>query len=147
MHRPIWAAISGPLDIPVGGNAQIIAAAEKTMITRPVALMLSGHIHTFEALNYSRDGKDGTPPPQIVAGNGGDNLVSTPANLKGAVFQGRSGVMVKDGVSVGGFGFLLLTRSPGGWTIDLYDAAGVAEGQCLFTTAADRLDCPKLPRG
>ena len=145
-HRPIWAAITGPLGIPVGGNAQIIAAAEKTMIAKPVVLMLAGHIHTFEALNYSHGGQDGTPPPQIVAGNGGDNLDITPANLKGAAFQGHSGVTVKDGVSVGGFGFLLLTRGAAGWTIDLYDSAGVAEGQCLFSLAADRLDCPRLPR-
>jgi hypothetical protein len=109
--------------------------------------MLSGHIHSFEALNYSHGGVDGTPPPQIVAGNGGDNLDITPANLKGTAFQGHSGVTVKDGVSVGGFGFLLLTRGPTGWTIDLYDSAGVAEGQCLFSFAADRLDCPRLPRG
>ena len=147
MHRPIWAAITGPLGIPVGGNAQIIAAAEKTMLAKPVTLMLSGHIHTFEALNFAHDGADGTPPPQIVAGNGGDNLDITPAHLKGAVFQGRSGVTVKDGVSVGGFGFLLLTRGTTGWTIDLYNSAGVAEGQCLFSIAADRVDCPKLPRG
>jgi hypothetical protein len=147
MHRPIWAAVTGPLGIPVGGNAQIIAAAEKVMIAKPVTLMLSGHIHTFEALNYSHGGGAGTPPPQIVAGNGGTNLDVTPANLTGTVFQGHSGVMVKDGVSVGGFGFLLLTRGPAGWTIDLYDSAGVAEGQCLFSFTADRLDCPKLPRG
>jgi hypothetical protein len=147
MHRPIWAAISGPMNIPVGGNAQIIAASAKTMITNPVTLMLSGHLHTFEAINYSRFGKDGIPPPQIVAGNGGDALVTAPASLKGSVFQGHSGVAVKDGVSVGGFGFLLLTRGSDGWTIDLYDSAGVAEGQCLFRFAGDRLDCPKLPRG
>ncbi|HWC62516.1 MAG TPA: metallophosphoesterase [Rhizomicrobium sp.] len=145
LHRPIWAASTGPLGIPAGGNAQIIAAAEKTMLTRPVSLMLAGHLHTFEAINYARGQVEGTPPPQIVAGNGGDALLVTPANLKGAAFQGHSGVAVKDGLSVGGFGFLLMTKSATGWTIDLYDAAGTAEGQCLFTSASDRLDCPKLP--
>jgi hypothetical protein len=117
------------------------------MVTRPVSLMLSGHIHSFEILNYAWNGVAGTPPPQIVAGNGGDNLDVTPADLAGAIFQGHSGVTVKDGLSVGGFGFLLMTRESGGWTIDLYNAAGVAEGQCLFNTISDRLDCPKLPRG
>jgi hypothetical protein len=143
LHRPIWAAVTGPLNVPIGGNAQIIAAAEKTMIGSPVTLMLSGHLHTFEAINYARGGV----PPQIVAGNGGDDLLVTPANLKGAAFQGHSGVTVKDGLSVGGFGFLLLTKSDSGWTIDLYDSAGVAEGQCLFVSASDRVDCPKLPGG
>lgn len=140
-HRPIWAAISGPLNIPIGGNATIIAAASKTPLPANIALMLSGHIHTFEAINY-----DGAVPPQIVAGNGGDNLDITPANLKGAIFQGRSGVSVKDGLSVGGFGFLMMTRRDADWAIDLYDSAGRQKGQCVFTPGADgsvgRVDCP-----
>jgi hypothetical protein len=147
MHRPIWAALGVIANIPAGGHAQIIAALQKTVIAKPVTLMLAGHIHTFEVLNYSRNGVSGTPPPQVVAGNGGDALVSAPANLRGTIFQGNSGVSVKDGLSVGGFGFLLFTRNPAGWTIDLYDSGGLAEGQCLFTAASDLLDCPKLPRG
>jgi hypothetical protein len=146
LHRPIWAAISLFANIPAGGNAQIIAATQKTMIAKPVTLMLSGHIHTFEVLNYSRGGVNAIPPPQIVAGIGGDLQINAPANLRGTIFQGNSGVSVKDGVSVGGFGFVLLTRNPTGWTVDLYNSAGVVEGQCLFTAASDRLDCPKLPR-
>jgi len=140
-HRPIWAAISGPLNIPIGGNATIIAAETNTPLPPNVALMLSGHIHTFEAINY-----DGAVPPQIVAGNGGDNLDITPRDLKGAVFQGRSGVGVKDGLSVGGFGFLMMTRQDSNWTIDLYDSAGRPKGQCLFAPGAEggvgRVDCP-----
>ena len=41
--------------------------------------MLSGHIHTFEAINFNQ-----AVPPQIVAGNGGDALV-TPRNLRGTI--------------------------------------------------------------
>jgi len=141
VHRPIWAAISGPLNIPIGGNATLIAAAGKTLIPPNVALMLSGHIHTFEAINY-----DGATPPQIVAGNGGDNLDVTPVNLKGAIFQGHSGVAVKDGLSVGGFGFMMMTRQDANWSIDLYDSVGRRKGQCLFTPGngdvAGRVDCP-----
>jgi hypothetical protein len=43
---------------------------------------------------------------------------------------------------VGGFGFLLMTKNNAGWTIDLYDAGGVAQGQRLFALASDRVDCP-----
>ena len=142
-HRPIWAAISGPLNLPIGGNATIIAAESNTPLPSNIALMLSGHIHTFEAINY-----DGKIPPQIVAGNGGDNLDITPVNLKNAIFQGHSGVGVKDGLSVGGFGFLMMTRRDSDWLIDLYDAQGNGKGQCVFTPgAADaigRVDCPGL---
>ncbi len=135
LHRPIWGAISGPLGIPMGGNATLIDALGGTGIPAPVQLLLSGHIHTFEAMNYSAKA-----PPQIVAGDSGTKLDSAPADLKGAVFQGGSGVSVKDGVSISGFGFLLMTRADTGWTIDLFDADGVAKRQCLF--AAGRVDCP-----
>jgi hypothetical protein len=100
--------------------------------------MLSGHLHTFEAINYAK-----TVPPQIVAGNGGDDLLITPKNLRGTQFQGHSGVTVADGLSVGGFGFLLITRTEGGWTIDLYDSAGTKTRSCRFTEGKpSRLDCP-----
>ncbi len=136
-HRPIWAAISGPLGIPIGGNATMIAASGDLSAFQAISLMLSGHIHTFEAINYAAK-----LPPQIVAGHGGDNLDPTPANLRGAIFQGHSGVSVKDGLSVKGFGFLLLMRDPDtkGWLIQLYDSAGIPERQCRFV--ARRVDCP-----
>jgi hypothetical protein len=148
-HRPIWAAITGPFGIPIGGNLQLIDAVRVASlhgappIAPSVELMLSGHIHTFEAINYTKG-----VPPQIVAGNGGTNLEATPRDLKGAQFQGHSGVTAADGLSVGGFGFLLMSRAPDGWTIDLYDQAAQAKGQCRFTAPQDgargRLDCPSL---
>ena len=143
-HRPTWAAISGPLGIPIGGNFTLIEAsrinaqAGAPLIPHSVELMLSGHIHTFEAINYDKD-----VPPQIVAGNGGDKLDITPLNLRGTQFLGHSGVTVADGLSVGGFGFLLMTRAAGGWTIDLYDMAGTKTRTCRFTIGKPgRLDCP-----
>jgi hypothetical protein len=148
-HRPIWAPITGPFGIPVGGNRTLIAAAGETLIPSTVTLMLSGHIHAFEAIDYNKG-----VPPQIVAGNGGDELHQAPRDLRGAIFQGRSGVMVKDGLSAGGFGFLLFTRDEGdepGWTIALYRPVGTMEGQCRFTPASDeragRVACPDLVSG
>ncbi len=91
--------------------------------------MLAGHIHSFEAINY-----EAKIPPQIVAGNGGDNLDVTPLDLKGTTFLGDSGVHVKTGFSVRGFGFMMLTRVPGnaGWTIELYDSNGAPIKQCAY---------------
>jgi predicted phosphodiesterase len=148
-HRPTWAAISGPLDIPIGGNLTLMEASRLNaqkgapLIPPSVELMLSGHIHTFEAINFNQ-----AVPPQIVAGNGGDALYVTPRNRRGTQFIGHSGVTVADGLSVGGFGFLLMTKAADGWTVDLYDPAGQAEGQCRFTTTSGkgRLDCPSLKR-
>ncbi|HEY0303081.1 MAG TPA: metallophosphoesterase [Rhizomicrobium sp.] len=137
-HRPIWAAITGPLGIPIGGSVNLIEAAGDLKPLAPVSLMLSGHIHSFEAINYTTRNRV-TLAPQIVAGHGGDNLDVTPANLKHAIFQGHSGVNVKDGLSVGGFGFLTMTREGAGWSIQLYDSAGVAGMTCAF--ASGRLAC------
>jgi hypothetical protein len=143
-HRPIWGAVTGPLGIPVGGNLTLIDADRiavqhgAPLLAPNVELMLSGHLHTFEAINYAK-----TVPPQIVAGNGGDDLLITPKNLRGTQFQGHSGVTVADGLSVGGFGFLLMTRTEGGWTIALYDSAGTKTRTCRFTEGnPGRLDCP-----
>lgn len=149
-HRPIWAAITGPLGIPAGGNRTLIAAAtaageiagaDEALIPGTVELQLSGHIHSFEVLNYDKG-----VPPQIVAGHGGDNLHVTPQNLWGAVFMGDSRVRVLDGLSVDGFGFMLMTKGEGGWTMDLYDSEGGQTHQCRFADASSgkppRVDCP-----
>jgi len=143
-HRPTWGAISGPLGIPIGGNLTLMEASSLNarkggpLIPDSVALMLSGHLHTFEAINY-----DQAVPPQIVAGNGGDKLDETPRSLKGAVFQGGTAVRVVRGLSVGGFGFLLMTKVKSGWTIDLYDSNGGHTRRCHFREGARRrVDCP-----
>ena len=138
LHRPIWAAGEAILGVPGGGNLTMITADGTNGIPAPVELMLAGHIHTFEALNYAT-----TPrvPPQIVAGFGGDMLDETPSNLRGTVFQGSSGVRVTDGLSIGGFGFLLMTKAGDGWTVDVHDWQGRIERQCVFR--AGRVDCPK----
>lgn len=138
MHRPIWAAISGPLGIPAGGNLTMTTAIGSSGIPSSVTLMLAGHIHTFEAINYD---KDDHVPPQVVAGFGGDLLDPTPRNLHGTVFQGDTPVRVADGLSIGGFGFLLMTKNDDGWTIDVHDVHGHVERQCTFQDG--RVDCPK----
>jgi hypothetical protein len=145
-HRPTWASVSGPLGIPIGGNFSLIEASRVATakglppVPHSVELMLSGHLHTFESINFEQD-----VPPQIVAGNGGDDLLITPRNLRGSQFIGHSGVTVANGLSVGGFGFLLMTRAADGWTIDLYDPAAHPKGQCHFTAPQNgkrgRLDC------
>ena len=138
LHRPIWGAVTGPLGLPVGGNQTLIAAVGTSGIPASVELMLSGHIHSFEAVNY---GPKNRVPPQLIAGFGGDRLDLTPPILKGTVFQGKSGVVVKDGLSLPGHGFLLMIKDAEGWTIYVHDLNGKIERTCLFH--GGRIDCPK----
>jgi hypothetical protein len=136
LHRPIWGAITGPFGLPVGGSQTMIAAVGPSGIPSPVELMLAGHIHTFEVMNFANKNR---LPPQLIAGFGGDALDPTPSNLKGTIFQGRSGVVVKDGLSLPGFGFLLMTKDAEGWTIDVHDVRGKVERTCLLRNR--RIEC------
>jgi hypothetical protein len=116
----------------------MIAAVGTSGIPSPVELMLAGHIHTFEVMNFDRKNH---VPPQLIAGFGGDTLDPTPSVLKGTVFQGKSGVVVKDGLSLPGFGFLLMIKDADGWTINVHDINGRIERTCLLR--GGRIDCPK----
>jgi hypothetical protein len=132
MHRPIWGAVT-LFGMGVGGNRTLIAALPNPHVLDSVSLMLAGHIHTFEALNY-----EDKLPPALVAGFGGDALDAAPPDLAGI---NLSGTRVKDGISIGGFGFLLMTREGKGWRIDVHKMNGHIERVCRF--AGGRLDCPK----
>jgi predicted phosphodiesterase len=132
MHRPIWGAVKGPLGIPTGGNQTMIAALNGAAVPKPVDFILAGHIHSFEAINYKSKS-----PPLLLAGNGGDLLDDTPADLSGAVL---SGVKVKDGLSVAGFGFLLMTREGKKWNVALFDSQAKFMRACIF--ADGRIECP-----
>jgi hypothetical protein len=136
MHRPIWGAATLTklgIDFVGGGNRTMIAALTDPHALDQVGLMLAGHIHTFEAMNYREQ-----RPPALVAGFGGDALDAAPADLSGLNLGGTT---VKDGVSLGGFGFLMMTREQPGWQIDVYRVDGTVEEHCTF--AQQRLDCTK----
>jgi hypothetical protein len=49
-------------------------------------------------------------------------------------------VKVKDGLSVAGFGFLLMTRQGKKWNVDLFDSNAKYLRECIF--ADGRIDCP-----
>ncbi len=136
MHRPIWGAITVKVlgvTMGAGGNSTMIASLTDPHALDHVSLMLAGHIHTFEAMNYRKG-----LPPQIVAGFGGDALDAAPPDLAGI---NLSGTTIKDGLSLGGFGFLMMTREQPGWRIDVYRVDGTIEDHCKF--AQRRLDCEK----
>jgi hypothetical protein len=53
-------------------------------------------------------------------------------------------VHVRDGLSIGGFGFVLMTHEEDGWRLDVYDTHGRIERICQFHNG--RLDCPRPKR-
>jgi hypothetical protein len=130
-HRPLSGYVRLPLGIIAGGNQTLLAAMLDDGFPQNVELMLSGHIHAFEAINYA-----GKIAPQLIAGNGGDNLDSAPADLTGL---NVGGLPVASGITMPGFGYLLLTHSGAGWNIDVFDVRGAKERMCVFATG--KLSC------
>ncbi|HEX4158407.1 MAG TPA: metallophosphoesterase [Rhizomicrobium sp.] len=131
MHRPIWGMVQLPFGIVTGGNRTMMAAQEPHGIPNNVSLLLAGHIHTFEAINYDKDA-----PPQLLAGEGGDLLDRAPRDLSG---RSVGALKITSGISLPGYGFLLLNRSRPGWKVHVLSQDGAEEAICLYLSR--HLDC------
>jgi Calcineurin-like phosphoesterase len=131
MHRPIWGIVNLPFGMVVGGNRTMMAAQETGGIPADVSLLLAGHIHTFEAINYEKDA-----PPQIIAGEGGDLLDTAPRDLSG---RSVGALKITSGISLPGYGFLFFSRAASGWNIQVMTEDGAPEAVCTF--ANRHLDC------
>ncbi len=135
MHRPIRAAGVAIFNFIIGDN-RTLAAASKDAIPASVDMILSGHVHTFQALSWGAD-----LPAQIVSGNGGDELHTTaPSDPTGLVINGAR---VKHGAgSPGVFGFALLERAGASWRLTSRDMEGRTLAVCLASgreLACDRV--------
>ena len=124
-HRPIWGpggTFAGKL---VGDNKTLEAAAAGNLPDH-VTLVLSGHHHLFQVLEYQAD-----LPVQVVSGHGGDLLnAGSSDNPAGWVVNG---VTVKRGLNVTGtFGFSMFEKQNGGWQLTDYDRTGMAQKSCLI---------------
>ncbi len=116
-----------------GANATLLAAltgADESQL----ALMLAGHIHNFQIENYR-----GAAAPQLVVGEGGDALdQEVPRQLAGLVSGGET---VVTGLSLPGFGYVVLDRHPHtqNWTITVHAVDGAVLRHCAL--ASRRLKC------
>jgi hypothetical protein len=124
-HRPIWSpggTVAGKL---VGDN-KTLAVAASGLLPANAALILAGHHHLFQVLDYQSD-----LPVQIVSGNSGDYLnPGSPTDPAGWVVNG---VTVKSGLHMPGtFGFSMFEKQSDGWQLTNYTRLGVARASCLI---------------
>jgi hypothetical protein len=116
-----------------GANATLLAGLAGTD-EAPLALMLAGHIHNFQITNYA-----GTAAPQLVVGEGGDDLdTEVPPLLTGLVTGGKT---VTEGLSLSGFGYVVLDRvgETRDWAITVHAADGGVLRDCMLE--ARKLAC------
>ena len=92
-----------------------------------IALVISGHIHLFEAITFSETNLR-RHPPQLVVGTGGDHLAEQPkppTELDGNPVA-RALILKK-------FGYMLWDRDGALWNGKLFDKEGALLAQCALT--------------
>ncbi len=125
-HKPAWAITRGAHDH-IYGSSQTYAAAAGDSLPRALQVAISGHIHLFESLTFTNGG-----PGQLVVGNSGTMLERPlPRDLSGMQAADRT---IADGLEIHDFGFMVLDRTPDGWT-----------GRVLDETSATLATCAVVP--
>ena len=132
---PTWVVTHHPIHglarANTGGNVNLIAASQG-LVMPAVQLNLSGHIHAFQEQNFQSG-----YPPQLVVGTGGTRLdMDAPPNMAG---QASSGVVVRDGLSLPEFGYVVMERQGEAWSIVMHDPDGTVRRSCRL--AGGRIDC------
>jgi predicted phosphodiesterase len=135
-HRPIWAIVPaklgpiGPLDVPINPTEQ---AAVSGLDLARVQMVVSGHIHEFEALDFGP-----SRPPQLVAGTGGDiteDGAPTRMRHRDVEIDGKTA----DLLQFARFGYLVLDRDGTSWKGAFHDLDDRVIATCLI--AERRLSC------
>jgi hypothetical protein len=123
-HRPLWAFMRAFGEIITGDDTQRDAFG--ATIPQAVGLILSGHLHAFQALDLA------TGPAQLISGNGGTQLDPMP-NESGRNVE-VAGSLARQITSDAGFGFLMLHRTgEAGWRVDVMDARGMRRHRCQLS--------------
>jgi predicted phosphodiesterase len=90
-----------------------------------VRMVVSGHIHIFEALSFA-----GRRAPQLVIGTGGDNLEDIPPQRSRGVDVNHA--RVNRGLVFSRFGYMVWNKDGNAWNGTFYDDDGRALTQCTL---------------
>jgi hypothetical protein len=120
-HRPLWAYMRAFGEIVNGDDTQreVVGPA----IPEAVNLILSGHIHAFQALDIVHH------PTQIITGNGGTLLDPMPTDMRDNFEVADS--KIEHSINDGSFGFSMLIRNGrNAWQLEALDVDGIKKIQC-----------------
>lgn len=128
MHRPLWAIGAVQGQTPSTVSNLTMQAASQNNLPAGVDLVLSGHGHFFEALNFTPE-----RAPQMVVGNSGALLYPLPLVRPGASV---GGAMVSSGTVFSTFGFTTFEPAASGWTATPRDVNGLPQMVCSVANRA-----------
>jgi hypothetical protein len=124
-HRPLDAVRGEPEEAPVANKVEngVLEAALGALMPEGVRMIVSGHIHFFQAIDYG-DAR----PAQLVTGMGGDNLsAAAPAPVAGTSVNGR---VAAHATTRSAFGYMTWDRDGAEWSGTVFDLAGKPVARC-----------------
>jgi len=101
----------------------ILQEAVGDILSSDIAMIVSGHIHIFEALTFGQT--DPQRRPQLVVGTGGDKLAKKPEK---PIVVGD--VTVDDVLILKSFGYMVWDRDGANWKGELFDEDGSPIAHC-----------------
>jgi hypothetical protein len=127
-HKPIWAVLNGdgkttPKDRAIPSNATWAEVLAASGVPDSLALVVSGHIHAFQADTY-----DNHRPGQILMGVSGADLHSNPPNFD--VGRVVAGSVLSSGFGVVRYGYMVMDRTADGWTGAVKTPTGQIIAKC-----------------
>ena len=132
-----YASSDGP-DV-YGGNAALLSVMKTLHSTAyypsSVRLALHGHVHLFEALNFSSD-----HPATIVSGVGGDQVSPNLPEPFPDHIAPADGVTLESITHSNQFGFVVMDKRENTWEISAYDVQGTRKTTCVLTGSKLRCD-------
>jgi hypothetical protein len=145
-HRPLYGLRSDKSAAPnntagyVFDNTTLQAAAQQADLAGRFEMIVSGHIHIFEALNVDAVGGGQTlhRTPQLVVGIGGDSLEPVKAGCN--VAGGNGAVHVK-GLAIRRFGYAVWDREGKDWRGSLFKPDGKITTRCRLQGGSLSCDC------
>lgn len=136
-HHPVLGFEASADGHPKPGHAglrSVMAAVEPQRLFAPaVDVVLNGHVHLFEALDFSSD-----HPATAVLGNSGSAMSGYLDAAEAVVAEPAPGARVAQFDTHRNYGFATLDRTASGWTLTARDTAGTALTVCAIKGAAMR---------
>ena len=129
-HRPVWGLVPVARVGPVGPLRVGINLTEQRAVRgRPmggVQLVVSGHIHDFQALTFGPQ-----RPAQLIVGTGGDfgEAADTPKAYGGPTFIDG---MDAASLSFSRYGYFVMERDGEDWTGTFHDADDIVRATCTL---------------
>ena len=133
-HHPFWGISTDSADGKPAVTSPTLEEAWDRAAPKGISLVLSGHVHLFELLDFAHD-----RPIQLIAGDGGTKLAGPlETSIKGFAVHGET---VAGGSTEHQYGYTLLTRRGASWDLLLKNRLRHPVLHCTLVSPASETKC------